>query len=163
MPQTSSSVIKYKYNENTNYQYDHGRPVQWTMAFIIPMCRLLYEWILPKVFYKAAGHDNMGASFAMETSIGVFYALYVTVRLASAEESTANWILGVEFCINFFITIQIIWQSNKVQGKISPEKITDLRKKKEQLIHGKKTEIFLSRASGRETNFSVLTTILPIN
>jgi hypothetical protein len=117
-----------------NYQNEQGIKLQPIMAFLIPISRGIYEHVLPKLFNKAAGHENVAARSTMEIEIAVSYALYVTVRLASADESTANWILGVEFCINLWSTLQIIWRQNKVQGDLTEEEITKWKKKTKDMI-----------------------------
>ena len=101
--------------ELTTYQYKNGIQVQWVMAFLIPLFRGFNEWLLPKFFKKAAGEENEDAILAMETAVGDVYALYVAVRLSSAEQNTVNWILGVECFINFCYTVQIIWLNKKAK------------------------------------------------
>ena len=105
------------------YEYENGIQVQWILAFIIPISRGFYESVLPKIINKAAGNENEAASFAMETQIGCWYAMYVTVKLVTADQSTGNWILGVEFCINLWHAFQIIWIHNKVHGDVTVEEI----------------------------------------
>ena len=117
-----------------NYQNEQGMQLQWVMAFLIPISRGIYERIQPKLFNKAAGHENEPARYCMEIEIAVSYALYVTVRLASADESTTNWILGVEFCLNLWSTLQIIWRQNKVQGDLTAEEITKWKEKTKDMI-----------------------------
>ena len=70
----------------------------------------------------------------METQIGCWYAMYVTVKLVTADQSTGNWILGVEFCINLWHAFQIIWIHNKVHGDVTVEEIRKWKNKKEGII-----------------------------
>jgi hypothetical protein len=70
----------------------------------------------------------------LEINITVHFALYVTVRLSTADESTANWILGVELCINLWSTFQIFWLQNKVQGDLTDEERTQWKRKKKEMI-----------------------------
>jgi hypothetical protein len=118
----------------TVYEYENGIPLQWTMAFLIPLSRGIWEHVLPKLFNKAAGDKNEAAIFSMKTAIGVRFALYVAVRLSVAEESTTNWILAVEFCINLLHALQIIWLQNKVQGDLTEEEILKWKNKKKDMI-----------------------------
>ena len=111
-----------------------AKNVQWIQGFIIPIFIRFYQWALPKQFNRAAGRENEAATFYVETFIGCAYALYVTVRLIDASESTANCILGVEFFINLCGALRIISMHNKVQGNMTAEEITKLKTKKEAMI-----------------------------
>jgi hypothetical protein len=106
----------------------------WILAFIIPIFRGFYEWVLPKLNNRAAGRENVAATFYMETYIGCVYFIYVTVGVASADEFTAYLILGVEMCINFSYTLQIIFIHNKVQGYITAEEITKWKNTKKSML-----------------------------
>ena len=119
---------------DTIYLFLNANEVPWFLAFIIPIFRGFYEWVLPKVFDRAAGRKNLAATFYMDTYIGCIYGLYVTVRLAYADESTENWMLGVEMSINFCYALQIIWMQNKVQGNMTTEDITKWRNKKQAIL-----------------------------
>ena len=119
---------------DTIYLFLNANEVPWFLAFIIPIFRGFYEWVLPKVFDRAAGRKNLAATFYMDTYIGCIYGLYVTVRLAYADESTENWMLGVEMSINFCYALQIIWMQNKVQGNMTAEDITKWINKKQAIL-----------------------------
>ena len=90
-----------------HHEYKHGIQLQWIMSFIIPLARGVYGCVLPKVLNRAVGHENDAATFFMETTIGCSYAVYVTVRLAYADEYAGNWILGVEFFINLCYALRL--------------------------------------------------------
>jgi len=116
------------------YNFLDDNKDEWLLAFIIPIFRGFYQWLVPKVFNRAAGRENVAATFYMETFIGCSYALYVTVILTLADEYAANLILGVEMCINFCYTLQIIWMHNKVQGNMTTEEITNRKTKKQGIL-----------------------------
>ena len=106
----------------TTLDKESGYPVQSLMAFIIPLCRGVFEWILPKPFHKALGYkkdwtkldEDVPATFAMETQIADIFTLYVAIRMGSAEQLTVICILGVEFCINLFHCFRIIQLHKKI-------------------------------------------------
>ena len=108
--------------------------MQWIIAFIIPIFRGFYEWILPKFFNRAAGHQNEASTFFLECNIGCHWAFYVTVRLASADELAENWMFGVEMCINFCYAFQIVFLHNKIQGDMTDEEITKWKTKKQAIL-----------------------------
>ena len=114
--------------ELTKYQMENEVEVQWLMAFVIPIFRGCFEWLLPKPFNKALGYkkgwtkldEDVPATFAMETQITDIFTLYVAVRLGSAEQFTVLCILGVEFCLNLFTCFRIIRLHQKI-GKNNDE------------------------------------------
>ena len=122
------------FSQLTTYEYENGTQVQWVIAIIIPIFRGFAEWLLPKVFMKAAGHENDDARFSLESWIGITYGLYVTVRLAASEESTENWTLGIEMSINFYYALRIIWLHIKVQGDLSAEEIIKWANEKQYIL-----------------------------
>ena len=126
--------INAAFEKLTTYQSKHGIQLQWTVAFLIPISRGIYERLLPKLLNKTAGPENEAAMFFIETGLGVSYTIYVTVALSSAYISTTYWILGVELCINLLKTLQIIRMQNKVQGGCTAEEILIWRNKKQGMI-----------------------------
>ena len=106
-----------------------GLPLQWLMAFLIPMCRELNQWILSKILVKVLGYqevlmdENQSATFAMEASLSISFALYVTVILSYTTKLTVACTLIVEFGINLFHSVRIIRLQKKInasdeQGKV---------------------------------------------
>ena len=106
-----------------------GLPLQWLMAFLIPMCRELNQWILSKILVKVLGYqellmdENQPATFAMEASLSISFALYVTVILSYTTKLTVACTLIVEFGINLFHSVRIIRLQKKInasdeQGKV---------------------------------------------
>ena len=113
------------------YQAASGLPLQWLMAFLIPMCRELNQWILSKILVKVLGYckeetlieENQSATFAMESSVSISFALYVTVILSYTTKLTVACTLIVEFGINLFHCVRIIRMQKKInaseeQGKV---------------------------------------------
>ena len=102
--------------ELTKYLMENDVQIQWLVAFVIPVFRGAFEWILPKFFNKALGYkkgwtkldEDFPATFAIETQITDLFTLYVAVRLVNADQFTVAVILGVEFCINLFHCFRII-------------------------------------------------------
>jgi len=115
------------------YENQNGVKVQWLLAFILPVCRGFYGWILPKVFNKAAGHENEAAGFFLETFIGCKYAFFVTVRMVNANDFVTYWIVAVEFCINLGYALQLILMHSKVQGNAA-EEIQKWKNKKQAIL-----------------------------
>ena len=135
------STIKYQlilidivFRELKRYEYENGIQIQWIAAFVIPIFRRFYEWVLPKPFNRAAGPDNDAATFYLETHIGSTYVIYVTVRLVHADAYMAYWILGVEFCINLCYALRIVLMHNKVQGNMTTEEITESKNNKHAIL-----------------------------
>ena len=116
------------------YEHDNGIKVTWILAFIIPICRGFYEWILPKILNKAAGHANEDAIFWMDTFIACAFALYATVMLADANDATEYLMLGVEMGINFCYAFQFISMHNKIQGNMTDEESTIWKNKKQAIL-----------------------------
>ena len=116
--------------ELTKYQMENEVEVQWLMAFVIPIFRAFFEWILPKFFNKALGYkkgwtkldEDIPATFAMETQITDIFTLYVAVRLGSAGQFTVLCILGVEFCLNLFACYRIIRLHQKIGNNSDEER-----------------------------------------
>ena len=116
--------------ELTKYQMENEVEVQWLMAFVIPIFRAFFEWILPKPFNKALGYKkgwtkldaDVPATFAMETQITDIFTMYVAVRLGSAGRFTAFCILGVEFCLNLFACFRIIRLHQKIGNNSDEER-----------------------------------------
>lgn len=114
--------MDYMFVTLTMLDKEDGYSVQWLMAFIIPLCRGVFEWLLPKPFHKALGYkkdwtkldEDVPATFAMETQIADIFTLFVAIRLGSAEQFTVICILGVEFCINLFHCFRIIQLHRKI-------------------------------------------------
>ena len=106
----------------TKYQTASGLPLQWLMAFLIPMCRELNQWILSKILVRVLGstkeealmEDNKSATFAMESSITISFAIFVTVMLSYTSKLTVACTLIVEFCINLFHSVRIIRWHKKI-------------------------------------------------
>jgi hypothetical protein len=74
------------------------------------------------------------ARSVLDINITQGYAMYVAVRLASAEESTANWILGVEFCINVWCMLQIFWRRYKIQGGLTAEEMAKWKEETDAMV-----------------------------
>ena len=128
------ALLDHLFTALKHYEDENGIQVQWLIAFVIPISRAFYEWALPKSFETAAGHYNDAVTFYLDTSIGCCYALYVTVRLVHATDFVEYMMFGVEFFINLFNALQLIWMHYKVQGNMTTAEIAKWNNKKQTIL-----------------------------
>ena len=90
---------------------------QWILSVLIPASETGNCWVVSKIARKVPETNMEMLNTLLETTIIVVFAVFVTTRLSSLNESTVYSILAIEFAIHLKELYDII----KVHRKISLE------------------------------------------
>ena len=108
---------------------------QFVVAFIIPLARESNKRVLSQFVEAMAGKEDERANVWMCITINIHYALFITIRLAGAENITVFSIMTIDFILHLMFTYDIIKADRKLIRQ-SPNKDQNENERKK----GKETE-----------------------
>ena len=98
---------------------------QWSISIILPIVREINIWITNKLASHAASGDQQGMEIVVSYTICTRHAIFLAVVLGSiATTNTCIMILAVDFIINIYLSLRIIW--TKKYKEHNTEKQTEL-------------------------------------
>ena len=101
------------------------RKYQWGISIILPIIREISIWVTQKLASKGASGDKQGMEIVVSYTICTRHAIFLAVVLgSSATGITCIMILAVDFIINLYLTLRIIWL--KKFKEFDTEKQTEL-------------------------------------
>ena len=101
------------------------RKYQWGISIILPIIREISIWVTQKLASKGARGDQQGMEIVVSYTICTRHAIFLAVVLgSSATAITGIMILAVDFIINLYLTVRIIWI--KKFNEFNTEKQTEL-------------------------------------
>ena len=109
---------------------------QFVIAFIIPLLREGNKRFLSKLVRTMAGKEDERANVWMSISLNIHYALFITIKLAGAENITVFSIMIIDFIFHLIYTYRII-RTDKNSIRNGPNKDEceyERRKDKKQRI-----------------------------
>ena len=105
-----------------------SKDYQWGIAFILPIIREINGYVLGKICYKSAGVENNAIKLTTMHEMTCRHAVYLSVALSLlATEGTAYFCLGLDFAVNLFICLKIIWREKKQEETLDIEDDVDLQ------------------------------------
>ena len=93
---------------------------QWAIAIFLPLVREINCWIITKLASKASHGDMTSVSISCTQNVGAGHALFLSYTAASTLTITTSIILfGIDYLINLYITIKIIWLRKKKKNEVN--------------------------------------------
>ena len=99
---------------------------QWILGIILPLVREFFVWNLTTVSNKAAGERSRNSytlrftcSHYMETR----HAIFLAIMMGNAADTTVYTILGIDFVLNIYHGMQIVY---KKINAVTPEAIEEI-------------------------------------
>ena len=103
---------------------------QWIPALTLPLARQFNLWIQSKPAYKAAGGVNdSSVELSFSQNITIQHCAFLTVMLGTSATDVTCWItLGMDFTINIYKCLKIIWlkQTRLIDEKKEKEMVQSL-------------------------------------
>ena len=118
------------------------RKFQWVIAFFLPFFRDFNVWLSSKFARKATDGDQRKAEIVCCQVLGAAHALNLLYTVGSiATLETSALIIGIDFCINIYISCAIIYFKKKQKDNV--EKQVELL---QELVINDMIELFLPLA-----------------
>lgn len=90
---------------------------QFIITFIIVLLKEGNKRILLKLVKEMAGQDDERANVWVSISLGTHYALFITIKLAGAEDFTIFSIIAIDCLLHLAYTFKILQIQNRVATK----------------------------------------------
>ena len=111
--------------------------LQWILVLLMPLARIVCNWVAQKIVQKAPETNNEEVKFAVKTIVTTNYISYATGRLSSIDQSTVYGLLIVEMGLHMIACYQIINMKSQVEANtqvIENEILISERKMKVQAL-----------------------------
>ena len=103
-------AIHFQYNFGSKLLMRYQNEYQPILAMLLIGIREINSWISEKMISKMACGDESGAQFVGSTAIGINHAVFMCYIIGSAATlETSILLLVVDFVINMFLSIKVIW------------------------------------------------------
>ena len=100
--------------KDTNYQ-----PIS---ALVLTVIREVNVWVWSKLVAKMANGDEQGAQMVAGYNIGGRHGIHVCNTIGGiASANTAYLLLGIDFSINIYLAVKVVWLRKRGQEKIGQQ------------------------------------------
>ena len=83
---------------------------QWVLAVTFPFLREFHIWIQLKLAYKASDADDTSVTISVSHNINTRHCVFLLVIFGTQATNLSSWfILGLDFMVNAYLAIKIIW------------------------------------------------------
>jgi hypothetical protein len=90
--------------------FNYQNVYQPIIALLFIIIRELNGWIVSKFITKIASGDEPGAQFVGSSVIGISNTVMIFYQVgSSATLETSYFIMGLDFAINIYLTLRIVW------------------------------------------------------
>ena len=104
---------------------DEYQPI---VALIFPAVREAHCWIASKMVPKGADGDQCGSSICLNYMSNVVYAIQLCIVLGSIATDITSWVLiGVDYSINIYLCLKIVWLKRKENSTLIQKQIDILQ------------------------------------
>ena len=115
-----NQCISMEYAIITKIFFATPEKYQWAIAIFLPVVREMNGRIITKLASKASNGDMTSVSISCAQNVGAGHALFLSYTAASILTTTTNIILfGMDYLINLYITIKIIWLRKKKGNEVN--------------------------------------------
>ena len=103
-----------QYTQNTNYQ-----PIA---ALVLVLIRELALWVYSKLIHKSANGDEQGAQLITGYNLAGRHGIQICTTVGGIASSTAaSVLLGIDFLINVYLAVKIIWLRKRRSDQIDKQ------------------------------------------
>ena len=132
-------VINFQYNLVSTLLIRYQNVYQPLLAVLLAVIRAVNSWIYGKCIGKTASGDDSGAQLAGSCYIGIAHAVMLCYVVgSSATLATYFLLVGIDFAINMYLTVKIIWVRKRKPDDI--QKQSDLL---QELAHNELVEFIV--------------------
>ena len=90
------------------------KDMQWCLALILPVIREVSSWLLIKVCSKSSGRVDSSVELVANNLVLTYHSLFLAVCVGStATDLTIYLLLSVDFAVNIYFCIKIMWLKKK--------------------------------------------------
>ena len=106
----SMHVVPPQYTFASMLLFNYQNEYQPIIAFLFIIIREVNAWIVSKFITKTASGDESGAQFVGSSFIGISNTVMIYYQVgSSATLETSILIMGLDFAINIFLTLRLVW------------------------------------------------------
>ena len=94
---------------------------QWVLTFLLPIVKIISEWILTKIAYRASGKANYFAKLCATFAVGCIHSMFLVLVIGyTATDSTSYLVFTLDITWNLVICVNAIklFQKAKKENKM---------------------------------------------